>query len=240
MLSSYYKLVGLLAALLLSYCSVAAVYAQDDAERMNEIKLSGRYFTAEATAHDKEKAFLSAYSMLLSTINMERMEEGQPVLSSRQLESHVKSLDIQRGGDAMAFVYVERSRVAVMQDDSSDGGAVCAPATFADQSSPSGSSASKAAVDGLPDVIGKLVAAQTFMTAQWLLDNALNAGEISGYGTPRSMGDVGGCYILVVSEDKDVLTVLSPKKDGVRIDLRSGSVADMGQFKGCAPVCVRK
>lgn len=235
----------------LSFGGVAAVHAQDDAERMNEIKLSGRYFTAEATAHDQEKAFLSAYSMLLNTINMELMEEDKPVLSSRQLESHVKSLDIQRGGDVMAFVYVERSRVAVMQGGGSDGGAPTShnesatvrpsvPESSAAQPSPSVSSAPKAAVGGLPDVIGKLVAAQTFMTAQWLLDNAMNAGEISGYGTPQSMGDVSGCYIVVVNDDKDVVTVLSPKKDGARIDLRSGSVADMGQYKGCAPVCVRK
>ena len=46
-------------------------------------------------------------------------------------------------------------------------------------------------------------------------------------------------YILAVNEDKDVVGVLSPKTDGKRTDLRTGAVADMSRFKGCAAVCVR-
>ena len=64
-------------------------------------------------------------------------------------------------------------------------------------------------------------------------------GEVSDYGSPRTMGNVEGCYILAVNEDKDVVGVLSPKTDGKRTDLRTGAVADMSRFKGCAAVCVR-
>ena len=65
------------------------------------------------------------------------------------------------------------------------------------------------------------------MSARWILDNARNMGEVSDYGSPRTMGNVEGCYILAVNEDKDVVGVLSPKTDGKRTDLRTGGVADM-------------
>ena len=90
-----------------------------------------------------------------------------------------------------------------------------------------------------PEVISRLVGVETFMSARWILDNARNIGEVSDYGSPRTMGNVEGCYILAVNEDKDVVGVLSPKTDGKRTDLRTGAVADMSRFKGCAAVCVR-
>ena len=77
------------------------------------------------------------------------------------------------------------------------------------------------------------------MSAQWILDNARNTGEVSAYGSPRTMSPVDACYILVVSADKEVIAVLSPKAGGRRTNLRTGSVADMAGFKGCSAVCVR-
>ena len=104
-----------LMTLVLCLAGIVGLRAQSGADRMNEIKLSGKYYTAEATDHDQDKAFVSAFSMLLGSINMALMEEEQPTITSLQLESHVKSIDIQRGADVMVFVYVEKSRLALMQ-----------------------------------------------------------------------------------------------------------------------------
>jgi len=101
--------------LVLCLAGIVGLRAQSGADRMNEIKLSGKYYTAEATDHDQDKAFVSAFGMLLGSINMALMEEEQPTITSLQLESHVKSIDIQRGADVMVFVYVEKSRLALMQ-----------------------------------------------------------------------------------------------------------------------------
>lgn len=229
--------------LVLCLAGVVGLRAQSGADRMNEIKLSGKYYTAEATDHDQDKAFVSAFGMLLGSINMALMEEEQPTITSLQLESHVKSIDIQRGADVMVFVYVEKSRLALMQTNG--GGNATQPSAPKVQNH-SESQPTKvqtevrpAAPGVTPEVISRLVGVETFMSARWILDNARNMGEVSDYGSPRTMGNVEGCYILAVNEDKDVVGVLSPKTDGKRTDLRTGAVADMSRFKGCAAVCVR-
>ena len=56
--------------LVLCLAGIVGLRAQSGADRMNEIKLSGKYYTAEATDHDQDKAFVSAFSMLLGSINM--------------------------------------------------------------------------------------------------------------------------------------------------------------------------
>ena len=174
---------------------------------------------------------------------MALMEEEQPTITSLQLESHVKSIDIQRGADVMVFVYVEKSRLALMQ---TNGGGNAAQPSAPKVQNHSESQPTKvqtevrpAAPGVTPEVISRLVGVETFMSARWILDNARNIGEVSDYGSPRTMGNVEGCYILAVNEDKDVVGVLSPKTDGKRTDLRTGAVADMSRFKGCAAVCVR-
>lgn len=235
----------LLAALLLAN-GVAAV-AQSAHERMNDIKLSGMYYTAESTAHNHDQAFMAAFNTLLSAINMEQMELGHSPIVARQLENHVKSLDIGRGQDVMVFVYVEKARLSLMQDSEVSSGSaptasaqpspsVSNPSTASTQPS-AAQSPSTAASGALPDVVARLLNAESFTSAHWILDNACNAGEIAAYGTPRTMSHTDGCYILVVDADRRVVTVLSPKTGGRRTNLRNGSVADMAGYKGCSAIC---
>ena len=47
--------------LVLCLAGIVGLRAQSGADRMNEIKLSGKYYTAEATDHDQDKAFVSAF-----------------------------------------------------------------------------------------------------------------------------------------------------------------------------------
>lgn len=221
----------------LAACALSCL-AQDTVEAINEIKLSGKYFTAEATAASVDEAKNIAFSNLKMNIasyceEMEIDEVGEDKIKTNLLQ---KSVNL---GDAvMVLVYVAKTIVGKKE-------AMAFHPNISVNANTNNNNINTTPVlvsANWPDIIKKVCDVSTFVQLQYLLDMALDNNLIDSWGKYNSMSNQTECYLVMMNVDRQIVGVLSPVRNDARIDVKTGMVVDsegMNSFKNCAPICVR-
>lgn len=213
-------------------------FAQDTVEAINEIKLSGKYFTAEATAASVDEAKNNAFRNLKMNIasyceEMEIDEVGEDKIKTNLLQ---KSVNL---GDAvMVLVYVDKTIVGKKE-------AMVFHPNISVNANTNNNNINTTPVlvsANWPDIIKKVCDVSTFVQLQYLLDMALDNNLIDSWGKYNSMSNQTECYLVMMNVNRQIVGVLSPVRNDVRMDVKTGMVVDsegMNSFKNCAPICVR-
>lgn len=208
--------------------------AQDNIEAINEIKLSGKYFTAEATAPNVDDAKKLALMSLMENISGYCEEMELPEISEGKVKTALLSKSIKRGDAIMAMVYVPKDIVKVHDT-----------VTFTPNNHVAGASAqtnnlANTPVD-VPDIIKQICNIDTYASMQYLLNLAEDNGLIDSWGKQRLMSNPDDCYMIMVNIDRQIKGVLSPMMNGQRKNVKTGAMMDsesMNVFANCVPFCV--
>lgn len=208
--------------------------AQDNIEAINEIKLSGKYFTAEATAPNVDDAKKLALMSLMENISGYCEEMELPEISEGKVKTALLSKSIKRGDAIMAMVYVPKDIVKVHDT-----------VTFTPNNHVAGASAqtnnlANTPVD-VPDIIKQICNIDTYASMQYLLNLAEDNGLIDSWGKQRLMSNPDDCYMIMVNMERLIKGVLSPMMNGQRKNVKTGAMMDsesMNVFANCVPFCV--
>lgn len=211
-------------------------FAQDTVEAINEIKLSGKYFTAEATAASVDEAKNIALSNLKENIANYCEEMEIEVVGEDKIKANLQQKSVNRGDAVMVLVYVaktivERKEAVPIQ-----------PNTSVNTNNNNANTTPVMVSANWPEIIKKVCDVSSFAQLQYLLDKAIDNNLIDSWGKYNSMSNQNACYLVMMNVDRQIVGVLSPVKNDARTDVKTGIVVDsegMKSFKNCAPICVR-
>ena len=213
---------------------VLSCFAQDTVEAINEIKLSGKYFTAEATAASVDEAKNIAFSNLKENIANYCKEMEIEEVGEDKIKANLQQKSVNRGDAVMVLVYVAKTIVEKKET-----------MTFHPNTNTNNNNTNTTPVLGSanwPDIIKKVCNVSSFAQLQYLLDMAMDNKLIDSWGKYKSMLYQTECYLVMMNVDRLIVGVLSPVKNDARTDVKTGMVVDsegMKSFKNCAPICVR-
>lgn len=213
---------------------VLSCFAQDTVEAINEIKLSGKYFTAEATAASVDEAKNIAFSNLKENIANYCKEMEIEEVGEDKIKANLQQKSVNRGDAVMVLVYVAKTIVGKKET-----------MTFHPNTNTNNNNTNTTPVLGSanwPDIIKKVCNVSSFAQLQYLLDMAMDNKLIDSWGKYKSMLNQTECYLVMMNVDRLIVGVLSPVKNDARTDVKTGMVVDsegMKSFKNCAPICVR-
>lgn len=213
---------------------VLSCFAQDTVEAINEIKLSGKYFTAEATAASVDEAKKIAFSNLKENIANYCKEMEIEEVGEDKIKANLQQKSVNRGDAVMVLVYVAKTIVEKKET-----------MTFHPNTNTNNNNTNTTPVLGSanwPDIIKKVCNVSSFAQLQYLLDMAMDNKLIDSWGKYKSMLNQTECYLVMMNVDRLIVGVLSPVKNDARTDVKTGMVVDsegMKSFKNCAPICVR-
>ena len=224
----------LLASVVALTACVLSCFAQDTVEAINEIKLSGKYFTAEATAASVDEAKNIAFSNLKENIANYCKEMEIEEVGEDKIKANLQQKSVNRGDAVMVLVYVAKTIVEKKET-----------MTFHPNTNTNNNNTNTTPVLGSanwPDIIKKVCNVSSFAQFQYLLDMAMDNKLIDSWGKYKSMLNQTECYLVMMNVDRLIVGVLSPVKNDARTDVKTGMVVDsegMKSFKNCAPICVR-
>lgn len=213
---------------------VLSCFAQDTVEAINEIKLSGKYFTAEATAASVDEAKNIAFSNLKENIANYCKEMEIEEVGEDKIKANLQQKSVNRGDAVMVLVYVAKTIVEKKET-----------MTFHPNTNTNNNNTNTTPVLGSanwPDIIKTVCNVSSFAQLQYLLDMAMDNKLIDSWGKYKSMLNQTECYLVMMNVDRLIVGVLSPVKNDARTDVKTGMVVDsegMKSFKNCAPICVR-
>lgn len=213
-------------------------FAQDTVEAINEIKLSGKYFTAEATAASVAEAKNNAFRNLKMNIANYCEEMEIKEVSEDKIRANLQQKSVNRGDAVMVLVYVAKTIVEKKET------MVFHPNTSVNTNTNNNNTNTTPVLGeaNWPDIIKKVCNVSTFAQLQYLLDMAMDNNLIDSWGKYNSMPYQNECYLVMMNIDRQIVGVLSPVKNDARTDVKTGMVVDsegMKSFKNCAPICVR-
>lgn len=213
-------------------------FAQDTVEAINEIKLSGKYFTAEATAASVDEAKNNAFRNLKMNIANYCEEMEIKEVSEDKIRANLQQKSVNRGDAVMVLVYVAKTIVEKKET------MVFHPNTSVNTNTNNNNTNTTPVLGeaNWPDIIKKVCNVSTFAQLQYLLDMAMDNNLIDSCGKYNSMPYQNECYLVMMNIDRQIVGVLSPVKNDARTDVKTGMVVDsegMKSFKNCAPICVR-
>ena len=209
-------------------------FAQDSIDAINEIKLSGKYFTAEATATNEGEAKKLAFMGLMEKLfgYCEEMEITE--IEENKVKAVLQTKSIKRGDNILMMVYVTKDIV-----DGKKPTIVFTPNNNAVTTIPHVSSATVSL--NMPNIIKQIENIDTYASLQYLLDKAKDNGEVEDWGKYRTVTNPDDCYLIMINTDRQIVGVLSPNKNGVRTNMKTGKTMDsenMKTFINCAPICI--
>lgn len=205
--------------------------AQNTIEEINGIKLSKNYFTSEATAPNFEDAKKIAFANLMENIDSycEEMETGK--INEAQVKDSLQTKSVKRGEVVMALVYVSKSIVGKMPQQT----VLVKPPVIIPPVEDS-------SVSDTPDIIKRVCEIDSYARLQYLLDMAESNGIVKAWGKWRMMNNHEACYLVMINADRQIVSVLSPVRKGCRTDMKSGMLMDSEKMKSfnnrCVAICV--
>lgn len=237
--------------LLLLACLIAASLVGHAQEAMqaaiNEIKLSGKYFTAEATASNEADAKRMAMMSLMGNIAGYCEENEMVEVAEAIVSKEVESKTMRRGEATLVMVYVPRSIVNGSAATATSTARVqqpqetppAPPKTPLAASTPQPSNVASRA--DVPNIISRLCGVDSYASMQFLLGKAQDNGMVEFWGKYRTASNPDACYLVAVDVERHVVGVLSPKHGGERTNLKTGAAVDtdgMNAFANCVLFCV--
>lgn len=208
----------LLASLGLIACSWTTC-AQDTQDEINKIKLSGKYFLAEATASSKDEAMKIAFGNLMVNISGYCEEKEMEEIPESKVREALKSKSMRRGDEILVLAYVTKDIAS------------SSPVMAKDDAAPLNT----------PDIITRICGADAFAIMKYLLDKAVDNGVVKTWGKYRTFSNPDKCYLVMLNADRRIIGVLSPEHNGRRKNVKTGELIDregMNTFAQCVPFCV--
>lgn len=198
--------------LLFSSCMMA----QDDfVSKMNEIKLSGKYYTAHSRAETETAAFENCIRDILSQMTSGQYDEAS-------VRSRVKHLS-KPGSPCRVFVYLEKGAVqpsAPQPSVSKTEEAKERAATPTDYSM-------------LPRIVADLKARPSIDNAFKSFGAKKDLGLVSTYGMMKDATDTNTIYIVIYdSASKELKAILTPVTAGSRKNLITDTVDSFDNYHG--------
>lgn len=183
-------------------------FAQDTVEAINEIKLSGKYFTAEATAASVDEAKNNAFRNLKMNIANYCEEMEIKEVSEDKIRANLQQKSVNRGDAVMVLVYVAKTIVEKKET------MVFHPNTSVNTNTNNNNTNTTPVLGeaNWPDIIKKVCNVSTFAQLQYLLDMAMDNNLIDSWGKYNSMPYQNECYLVMMNIDRQIVGVLSPVK----------------------------
>lgn len=94
----------------------------------------------------------------------------------------------------------------------------------------------------LPKIITNLLLLETFSSTEFLLNQALEKGDVTEFGKVRQVANPDECYIILFNEQRYVETVLGPKNDGKRKNLKTNVIMgneELRTYSRCFPIYIK-
>lgn len=193
--------------------------AQDTQDEINKIKLSGKYFLAEATASSKDEAMKIAFGNLMMNISGYCEEMEMEEVPASKVREALKSKSVRRGDEILVLAYVTKDIASA------------SPVMAKDDAAP----------QNTPDIITRICGADAFAIMKYLLDKAVDNGVVETWGKYRTFSNPDKCYLVMLNADRRIICVLSPEHNGTRKNIKTGKLIDregMNTFAQCVPFCV--
>lgn len=232
-------------------------YAQTPEEiesKMNEIKLDENYVYGEDFNDDKDIAFQNALTELTTYANELRAEKGKDILNSSDLLTVVKELKYKKGGRHTVLLYLPLNQMFGLTSKShSDIVTQNTPtqsnqANSASQQKPEqdpkftfvpnrqqAGNQSTAIQPQLPDDIMQTLCGQdNWIEIKGFLSTYKSQGRISATGNVMSYAEVPeDAYAILMDDMGGILSILSPKNSGNRINYRTNQTDSETNHSNC-------
>lgn len=215
---------------LLPGTDILAQEEDDPIERMNNIKLEGKYYTGEATAPTAQTAEEMA-KMMLTT----RLEER----NATHLLPFMKRIEIKRGDMTMMFVYVAKDAAKGADKPVAPRKTEKTPPQKTEAIPPVNTETYVPKGEKAVSVIDQLLQAQTYTAAETILRQAQQECPTLKYGKPANMSDTDDCYLIMVDQEWNVAGIISPKTADGRKDMKTQQVVTSKDYPKCAVICVK-
>ena len=175
-------------------------FAQDTVEAINEIKLSGKYFTAEATAASVDEAKNNAFRNLKMNIANYCEEMEIKEVSEDKIRANLQQKSVNRGDAVMVLVYVAKTIVEKKET------MVFHPNTSVNTNTNNNNTNTTPVLGeaNWPDIIKKVCNVSTFAQLQYLLDMAMDNNLIDSWGKYNSMPYQNECYLVMMNIDRQI------------------------------------
>ena len=209
-------------------------FAQDTIEAINGIKLSGKYFTAEATASSESEAKELAFMGLMERLSSYCEEMDIAEIRDDKVKASMLAKCVKRGDAVLVMIYVDKGIANVERPT-----VVFTPNNNTIVAIPNISSASASL--NSPNIIKQIEKIDTYAGLQYLLNKAMDNGLVDDWGKYRAMSNPEACYLVMVNADRQIIGIFSPMKNEKRTNLKTGMLMDsesMSKFTNCVPICV--
>lgn len=229
-------------------CASVAAVAEDDKEKMNNIKMDPAYYWGEATSDDKSVASSDAMYILVETMVADNI-----AVKEEQLKGSVEYLYIPRGERIRAFAYILKSKLASLPPADTGSEKKAANVTKPMQTElPTQTIAKKPEpVDESPvgtpkggtnitAVLMTLSQCQQASDALRCLKEYQQSGNISECGKVTCKAQLSESNYLVIFDDSmSIQAILAPAEGSARKNCVSGEMDSMNNYKGCGALWFR-
>ena len=206
------KILSLISLLLLVSSNMVA---QDDfVNKMNDIKLSGKYFTAQSRGETEEEAFETCVRDILLQLTPGKYDESY-------VRSRVKRLS-KPGTPCRVFVYLEK-----------DYASHSAPQPPAKNTAKVERSIAQPDMSILSQLITDLKARPTIANAFHSFRAKKDLGLVGNYGLMKDVANSDAAYIVIYDADTDeLMAILTPSTTGGRRNLITNSPDSYDNYHG--------
>ncbi len=195
-------------------------------QKIQEIKLDGRYVFGESSNKEASIAYENAIDDLLFSANIIRTERGMVLLNRASLNDSIPTLTYCRGEQINVFLYLPCSDVLAISDTTGNVTVTVPethdvdPAFFKDSN--------------IKNEILQNVLDREMIDNVWgYLDNQKKSGNVIGLGKARSVSEIPeSAYLILYDNHFRAVVVLSPHNNGQRCNVRTNAPESFSSYTG--------
>ena len=207
-------------------CAVAAAQGPGGVEEeMNRIKLDMKYVFDEGTSDSKDDAYGIALADFVSVANEYRENKGKAPIAAGSIQPMLRELVSTGDSRIQILLYMEYDKMMQLKGrDDSPKYTVGQPAQ---QQTAAGTGLSK-------DMTLALCAQDNWMEVKGFLTDYKRGGFISATGAVTSASQVpDDAYAILIDGMGGILSILTPRNSGNRIDLRTNQSDNETNHSDC-------
>lgn len=222
------------------FCAVMGhmgIYAQNDfAEKMNNIKLSGDYYTAD----DRNESEGTAFSKCISKIIDQLPADYRSLYSKDEIAGMSERL-VKIGMPVRVFVYLNKNKlskqaikknITLKTDLKIDNPVENPKPTPTPISNPEPIPKPNMAKE-LQQLVDDIKARSDLRTTYHSFEAKKTLGIVSDYGAMKDINDTNGVYIVIYDAQTEKLSALiTPVESGLRKNLLTGSFDSFSNYHG--------
>lgn len=221
--------------------------AQEKQNEINNIKLSGLYYTGEAYASSIIEANNSALITLVNKINSRKIERGEETVTEEAIKGKVMKIEIHDEEGVRVFIYIPKKELNAIHNSvaqnyspsiSQSINPTATPQPEVSQNSGQTNMVSMSSVLSVKrkNLLSKLKDAEVFSAVEFILKQAKYEDPSFIFGRAGSVGNTDECFMIIINNKMYVEAILSAKINGVRTNINTKQQQDKGDFPNCAAI----